>query len=147
LDPGAATQIRLRLTDAPPPLPFDRAFDAMFDLRIREADEFYARILSPGLSADARNVARQALAGLLWSKQFYHYVVKQWLDGDPAQPAPPPARRRGRNCDWKHLYNSDVLSMPDKWEFPWFAAWDLAFHCVPLALVDPDFAKEHRILM
>ena len=88
------------------------------------------------------SVARQAFAGLLWSKQYYHYVVKHWLDGDPAQPPPPPAREHGRNREWTHLYNADVISMPDKWEYPWYAAWDLAFHCVPLALVDSDFAKE-----
>ena len=85
---------------------------------------------------------RQAFAGLLWSKQFYHYVVKDWLDGDPAQPPPPAERRDGRNREWRHLYNADVISMPDKWEYPWYAAWDLAFHCVPLALVDSEFAKE-----
>ena len=90
---------------------------------------------------------RQAFAGLLWSKQFYHYVVRDWLDGDPAQPPPPAERRDGRNSEWTHLYNADVISMPDKWEYPWYAAWDLAFHCVPLALVDPEFAKEQLVLM
>ena len=85
---------------------------------------------------------RQAFAGMLWSKQFYHYVVRDWLDGDPAQPAAARSDATGRNHDWAHLYNADVISMPDKWEYPWYAAWDLAFHCVPLALVDPDFAKE-----
>ena len=94
------------------------------------------------LADDARAVMRQALAGLLWTKQFYHYDVKTWLDGDPAQPPPPADRRRGRNAEWTHLYNDDVISMPDKWEYPWYAAWDLAFHCVPLALVDADFAKD-----
>ena len=89
---------------------------------------------------------RQALGGLLWTKQFYHYDVRRWLEGDPTQPPPPPERRRGRNREWTHLYNSDVISMPDKWEYPWYAAWDLAFHCLPLALVDPDFAKEQLIL-
>ena len=90
---------------------------------------------------------RQAFGGMLWSKQFYHYVVKDWLDGDPGHPSPPAARKRGRNHDWTHLYNADVISMPDKWEYPWYAAWDLAFHCVPLALVDSDFAKEQLMLM
>ena len=99
------------------------------------------------LTDDQKNVARQAFAGLLWSKQYYHYVVKSWLEGDPAQPAPPAERVRGRNHEWTHLYNADVISMPDKWEYPWYAAWDLAFHCVPLALVDSDFAKEQLILL
>ena len=89
---------------------------------------------------------RQAFAGLLWSKQFYHYVQEQWLAGDPAQP-PPPDRRQGRNGEWAHLFNADVLSMPDKWEYPWYAAWDLAFHCLPLALIDSDFAKDQLVLM
>ena len=97
--------------------------------------------------ADAQNVMRQALRGMLWSKQFYHYVVKQWLEGDPGNPPPPPERRNGRNHEWPHLYNADVISMPDKWEYPWYAAWDLAFHCIPLALVDSDFAKEQLVLM
>ncbi|MBC7932458.1 MAG: glucosidase, partial [Rubrivivax sp.] len=99
------------------------------------------------LAPDAKNVMRQSFAGLLWSKQFYHYVVKDWLAGDPGQPAPPAARAEGRNHEWGHLFNSDVISMPDKWEYPWYAAWDLAFHCVPLSLVDSDFAKEQLILM
>ena len=84
---------------------------------------------------------------MLWSKQFYHYVVKEWLQGDPANPPPPAARNIGRNHEWAHFYNADVISMPDKWEYPWYAAWDLAFHCIPLALVDPDFAKEQLTLM
>ena len=92
-------------------------------------------------------VMRQSLGGLLWSKQFYHYVIEQWLDGDPGTPKPPAERRNGRNHEWKHLYNADVISMPDKWEYPWYAAWDLAFHCVPLALVDSEFAKEQLMLM
>jgi hypothetical protein len=99
------------------------------------------------LSPDARKVARQAFAGLLWSKQFYHYEVRQWLDGDSRQPSPPGERRHGRNREWAHLYNADVISMPDKWEYPWYAAWDLAFHCVPLALVDAEFAKEQLALL
>ena len=101
----------------------------------------------PSLSDDARLVARQAFAGMLWSKQFYHYVVSDWLEGDPAQPSPPPERRQGRNHQWTHLFARDVISMPDKWEFPWFAAWDLGFHCVALAHVDPQFAKEQILLM
>ena len=122
-------------------------FDQTFALRLSEADEFYAKVIPHDLTPDARNVMRQGFGGMLWSKQFYHYVVKEWLDGDPGNPPPPPERRQGRNHEWPHLYNADVISMPDKWEYPWYAAWDLAFHCIPLALVDSDFAKEQLILM
>ena len=120
---------------------------AVFNLRKREADEFYATVIQGDLSADAQSVMRQSLAGMLWSKQFYHYVVRDWLAGDENQPPPPQGRKKGRNADWGHLYNADVLSMPDKWEYPWFAAWDLAFHAIPLALVDSDFAKEQLLLL
>jgi hypothetical protein len=143
---GETQTIRLRLTDVEN-APLDRTFDRTFQQRKKEADEFYADIIPQDLSADARNVMRQSLAGLLWSKQFYHYVVKDWLQGDPGQPEPPAERRKGRNRDWAHLYNADVISMPDKWEYPWYAAWDLAFHCVPLALVDSEFAKDQLMLM
>ena len=122
-------------------------FEEIFKQRKREADEFYAEIIPQDLSDDARNVMRQAIAGMLWSKQFYNYAVKDWLEGDPAQPKPPEQRKDGRNREWTHLYNADVISMPDKWEYPWYAAWDLAFHCLPLALVDSDFAKEQLLLM
>ena len=122
-------------------------FDETFAARIAEADEFYSGLISDDLSDDAKSVQRQAFAGMLWSKQYYHYVVKEWLEGDPAMPKPPDSRLEGRNHEWKHLYNSDVISMPDKWEYPWYAAWDLAFHCLPLALIDPEFAKEQLILM
>ncbi len=122
-------------------------FDAIFAQRIAEADAFYNDLAPAQLSDDARSVQRQAFAGMLWSKQFYHYVVEQWLEGDPAMPKPPDSRLTGRNSRWKHLYNSDVISMPDKWEYPWYAAWDLAFHCLPLAMIDPQFAKEQLILM
>jgi len=115
--------------------------------RRAEADEFYATVIPDNLSDDARNVMRQALSGMLWSKQFYHYVVKDWLEGDSAFPPPPKQRKHGRNTEWTHLYNDDVVSMPDKWEYPWYAAWDLAFHTVPLALVDSDFAKKQLILL
>ena len=147
---GGERVVRLRFTEEPQSTVdavFGEGFERIFETRRREAEEFYAGVIPEHLSPDARGVMRQALAGLLWSKQFYHYVVKQWLEGDPAQPAPPPERKRGRNSEWKHLYSADVLSMPDKWEYPWFAAWDLAFHCVPLALVDSDFAKEQLILL
>jgi Glycosyl hydrolase family 63 C-terminal domain len=122
-------------------------FDALFTLRQKEADEFYASRVAGDISDDAKNVLRQASAGLLWSKQFYHYDVRTWLDGDPAGPPPPAQRWKGRNKDWTHLYNDDVISMPDKWEYPWYAAWDLAFHCIALALVDPDFAKDQLVLL
>jgi hypothetical protein len=148
---GGTVTVRLRLNDERPARdgrdPLGRAFDRIVEDRRREADEFYETVLPTTLSTDAKLVSRQALAGLLWSKQYYHYVVKDWLDGDPAQPAPPSERRRGRNSQWTHLYNADVISMPDKWEYPWYAAWDLAFHCVALALVDSDFAKEQLLLL
>jgi len=146
---GKSFQIKLRLTKNEWPAqknPLEGDFDRIFAHRIREADEFYASVAPDSLSSDSRNVLRQAFAGLLWSKQFYHYVQREWLAGDPAQPAPPDSRKLGRNSDWPHIYNADVISMPDKWEYPWYAAWDLAFHCVPLALVDPDFAKEQLVL-
>ncbi len=125
----------------------DTSFEDVFSARIREADEFYASRLSPELSPDARNIARQAYAGLLWSKQFYHYVVADWLTGDPEQPQPPDERKTARNSDWTHLYSRDVLSVPDKWEYPWFAAWDLAFHMIPFADIDPDLAKKQLVLL
>ncbi len=121
--------------------------ESIFSQRIAEADEFYADIVPSNLSDDAKNVMRQSLAGMLWSKQFYHYVVKDWLEGDPAFPPPPKERQTGRNSEWTHLYNDDVISMPDKWEYPWYAAWDLAFHCISLALVDSEFAKRQLVLL
>jgi hypothetical protein len=143
LEAGRSTTLRLRLAAAstPPRTPFGRGFDELFRTRIAEADEFYAERIPAALSDEERRVARQAYAGLLWSKQFYHYVVPHWIEGDPAQPPPPEQRRNGRNCDWTHLYNRDVISMPDKWEYPWYAAWDLAFHMLPFARIDPAFAK------
>jgi hypothetical protein len=140
--------VRLRLTaaDVSAKSAFT-SFDKTFALRKREADEFYAEVIPQDLSDDAKNVMRQGFAGMLWSKQFYHYVIKDWLHGDPGNPPPPRERDKGRNHEWLHLYNADVISMPDKWEYPWYAAWDLAFHCVPLALVDSDFAKEQLTLM
>ncbi len=148
LEPGETRTVRLRFMPAASAAPpFDAAFEAVFADRIREADDFYATVIPAALSADGRNVMRQAFAGMLWSKQFYHYVVRDWLNGDPSQPKPPVERSSGRNHEWSHLYNADVISMPDKWEYPWYAAWDLAFHCVPLALVDSEFAKQQLILM
>ena len=119
----------------------------VFVQRIKEADEFYADIIPENLSGDAKSVMRQSLAGMLWSKQFYHYVVKTWLEGDAPFPPPPLGHQTGRNSDWTNLYNDDVLSMPDKWEYPWYAAWDLAFHCITLAIVDSDFAKRQLVLL
>lgn len=148
IGPGQTAVVRLRLAPPgpTPALPFER-FDEVLAVRIAEADDFYATVTPEGLSADAKNVMRQGFAGMLWSKQFYHYVVRDWLEGDPGHPPPAAERKRGRNHEWGHLYNADIISMPDKWEYPWYAAWDLAFHCVPLALVDPDFAKEQVMLM
>ncbi len=147
--PGERKTIRLRLAKERSKKSSDAFadFDRVFADRFREADEFYDTVIPKHLSDDARSVMRQSLGGLLWSKQFYHYVIEEWLNGDPATPKPPSARVNGRNHEWKHLYNADVISMPDKWEYPWYAAWDLAFHCVPLALVDSEFAKEQLILM
>ena len=118
-----------------------RADPAIFDKRMSETDDFYEHLLG-GLDEDRKNVARQASAGLLWSKQFYHYIIKDWLVGDQNEPKPPAGRWSGRNHDWLHVYSRDVISMPDKWEYPWFAAWDLAFHMVPFAHLDPAFAKQ-----
>jgi len=145
---GERIEVRLRLTDADFKTKSAFAdFDKIFARRKVEADEFYATVIPSDLSPDAKNVMRQGFAGMLWSKQFYHYVIKDWLQGDAGNPPPPVERLKGRNSQWPHLYNADIISMPDKWEYPWYAAWDLAFHCIPLALVDPDFAKEQLTLM
>jgi hypothetical protein len=142
---GDHAVVRLRLSADGISAPF-RGFDRLIDLRRREADDFYRRLQS-GLTEHQRPVQRQALAGMIWSKQFFYYDVPQWLKGDPGQPAPPAERARGRNHEWKHLNNADIISMPDKWEYPWYAAWDLAFHTISLALVDPDFAKTQLVLL
>jgi Glycosyl hydrolase family 63 C-terminal domain len=151
--PGKSRTIRLRLRKIDPPSPGSGVagnekardtfsdFDEIFAARKAEADEFYAQHAPASLTSEHRAIQRQAFAGMLWSKQFYHYIVEQWLDGDPGQPPPPNERENGRNSEWRHLYNERIMSMPDKWEYPWYAAWDLAFHCIPLALVDPHFAK------
>jgi hypothetical protein len=141
--------LRLRSTATPveSPVRFGSACDSLFATRVREADAFYNAIVPESLDGHSRMVMRQAFAGLLWSKQFYHFVVKDWLEGDPAFGPPPAARRSGRNSAWGHLYNADVISMPDKWEYPWYAAWDLAFHCVAFAHIDANFAKEQLLLM
>src|SRR5919202_72102 len=147
---GQTKIVRLRLVVArhavPSPLDklsaFGAEFETIFQNRKREADEFYNRICSAySLTEDMQNVQRQAFAGLLWSKQYYHYVLEDWLKGDPAGPPPPESRLGTRNHEWVHLFNDDIISMPDKWEYPWYASWDLAFHVIPLAIIDPDFAK------
>lgn len=126
---------------------FGQPFDEIFERRLSEADDYYSSIIPVELSGDARNVMRQSLAGLLWSKQFYHYVVDDWLAGDKNQSSPPTERFTGRNAQWGHIFNADVISMPDKWEYPWYAAWDLSFHCITLSLVDSEFAKEQLSLL
>jgi hypothetical protein len=140
--------VQLRLTHRPtsPTAAFKEAA-ALFAERRREADDFFGVVQAGIADADARNVQRQALASMIWSKQFYYYDVPEWLHGDSAQPPPPADRRNGRNHEWRHLNNADILSMPDKWEYPWYAAWDLAFHCIPLALVDVEFAKSQLVLL
>lgn len=147
---GETVTVELRLAamidQHPHEAPF-ADFGAALTARREEADAFYNVVLPANLSQDAKLVARQAFAGMLWSKQFYHYIVDEWLQGDPAAPTPPAARQAGRNNDWPHLFNRDVISMPDKWEFPWYASWDLGFHCVTLAHVDPQFAKDQILLM
>ena len=148
LDPGASSVIQLRLhADSADGAAGPVDAGQVFQQRQTEADEFYALWLRKGASDASRHIARQASAGLLWTKQFYYYSVEQWLEGDPAQPPPPPGRDQGRNHNWKRLYNRDVISMPDNWEFPWYAAWDLAFHMIPFARLDPDFAKEQLVLL
>ena len=143
---GSSWTIRLRLSRADLQQPF-ATFDKIFEQRRAEADAFYARVNPYPISDDLRSVQRQAFAGLLWSKQFYYYDVHEWLKGDPLAPKPPEGRWDGRNREWVHLNNADVLSMPDKWEYPWFAAWDLAFHVIPIALIDPEFAKQQLVLL
>jgi hypothetical protein len=148
--PGETLSLRLRLAAIAGNHLFDDPFadfDANFRQRCEEADEFYGVVLPPALSDDAKLIARQAFAGMLWSKQYYHYVMTDWLQGDPRQPTPPPERLQGRNSDWLQFFTRDVLSMPDKWEFPWFASWDLGFHSVVLAYLDPQYAKRQILLM
>ena len=144
---GVKAVIRLRLTAGERAGAFGTEFNEVMTARRAEADEFY-RALTPAESSDQdAMVLRQAMAGMLWGKQFFHYDVARWLDGDPAGPPPPPQRLHGRNSAWRHLNNHDVISMPDPWEYPWYAAWDLAFHCVPLARLDPAFAKNQLLLL
>jgi hypothetical protein len=142
---GGSVVVRLRLVDGEPKNAFGD-FDKVFEQRIKEADEFYSTVIPTKLSDDSQLVMRQAIAGMLWCKQWFHYDVGRWLNGDPTAPKPPESRKHGRNRDWTHLYNDDVVSMPDIWEYPWYAAWDLAFHTIVLALVDPQFAKDQLTL-
>jgi len=141
-----ALAIRVRLTRGTVAKPF-HDFDKLVIQRRREADEFYAELQKDLTDADARLVQRQALAGMIWSKQFFYYDVPEWIKGDANQPSPPSERKHGRNREWSHLNNADIISMPDKWEYPWYAAWDLAFHCIPLAMVDGEFAKSQLVLL
>ncbi len=148
LGSGQSRRIRLRLSLEPQlDDPFGNAFSEMLQTRATEADHFYQQVNPFSLTDDERAIQRQALAGMLWNKQFYNYVVYDWLKGDPAEPTPPASRLKGRNHEWAHLYSNDILSMPDTWEYPWFAAWDHAFHMIPLAMIDPDFAKSQLILL
>jgi hypothetical protein len=153
VEPGGSREFRFRLTAADPsdhvetdPTGF-ADFDETMTLRQSEADEFYATVIPQAASDQEKRIARQAFAGLLWSKQFFHFDVRRWLDGDPTTPPPPPGRKFVRNSDWRHLSSHDVILMPDAWEYPWFAAWDLAFHCVTMAHIDPEFAKSQLILI
>ena len=146
LGQGETVVLRLRFVDAKNTQPFID-HDELFAKRKHEADIFFDTVMPRELTPEARSVYRQAVAGLLWSKQYYHFDVHRWLAGDPTSPPPPDGRKQGRNREWAHLYNSEVLSVPDKWEYPWYAAWDLAFHTIPLSIVDADFAKEQLTLM
>lgn len=149
LAPGETQVLKLRISNWEPGTfqPFDEQFEAVFTQRIQETDEFYADVLPHTLGEDETRVIRQAFAGMLWGKQFYYLDIKTWLNGDAGQPPPPPERLKGRNHEWTHLYNSDIISMPDAWEYPWYAAWDLAFHCTTFALIDPEFSKEQLVLL
>ncbi len=144
--PGAKVELKVRLVRRPTNDPFGD-FERVLEARRGEADEFYRHLQKDIASQDARIVQRQAFAGLIWSKQFYQFDIPLWLNGDPGQTPPPEARRQGRNAEWRNLTNADVLSMPDKWEYPWYASWDLAFHCIPLAMIDSAFAKHQLVLL
>ena len=145
---GGIASFRLRLfpAGAAPERPFGPSFDQIFRRRIEETNAFYDTVIPRDVSEEERSVIRQAYAGLLWNKQFYHYIVEDWLKGDPSMPPPPPARLEGRNADWPHLFNRDIVSVPDKWEYPWYAAWDLAFHMLPFSRIDPEFARQQLVL-
>ena len=147
IEPGQTVTISLRLSKVIQTQPFDQQFEQVFVDRKGEADLFFAALAPANATPKLMQIQRQALAGLLWGKQYYNYDIPHWLRGDPGHPSPPPERWLGRNAAWQHLNNEDVISMPDKWEYPWYAAWDLAFHTVPLTMVDPVFAKNQLILL
>jgi Mannosylglycerate hydrolase MGH1-like glycoside hydrolase domain len=148
LSPGETKVLKLRLTpETSLQAALGPTFNQVFVREIGNADAFYNRIAAPGMSSELRSIQRQAFAGMLWTKQFYYYVVDDWLEGDQAFPPPPEVRKRGRNSRWVHLYNKDVLSMPDKWEYPWFASWDSCFHTIVWAMIDPDYAKQQLYLL
>ena len=140
--PGECAVVRFRVSKKYEGYLDEELFDDIIEQRRQEADEFYYRISPLPMADDLRNIQRQALSGMLWTKQHYHFIWDQWANGDPAMPPPPPGRKAVRNQNWKHMYLDDILSMPDSWEYPFFAAWDTAFHCIPLAMVDPEFAKK-----
>lgn len=140
--PGECAVVRFRLSKKMQPYLDEELFDDIMEARRQEADDFYFRVSPLPMTDDHRNIQRQAFSGMLWCKQYYHFVQEHWLHGDPTQPPPPPGRKEIRNSHWRHMHLDDILSMPDSWEYPFFAAWDSAFHCIPLAMIDPDFAKK-----
>lgn len=148
---GGCVVVRLKMTHNTPEEDLSIIDEELFDDQVEDrridSDEFYSRIARGPITDDLRNIMRQALSGMLWTKQYYQFIQKEWIEGDPGQPPPPPERKWVRNKEWKHMYINDILSMPDKWEYPWFATWDTAFHCIPLAMVDPAFAKKQLDLM
>ena len=143
----SSAEIRLRFSSKKSSTnPLTKTFDTIFDSRTKESDEFYEAIARPKSSKDQRNIQRQAFAGMMWTKQYFNIDMPKWFNGDKGQPKPPEGRKNGRNREWMTLNNEDIISMPDAWEYPWCAAWDLGFHCVSIAMVDPVFAKEQLIL-
>jgi hypothetical protein len=146
IESESSVTIKLRLSKQPLRDPLNNEFDEIFARRIKEADEFYNQLIK-SQNEDLKNIQRQAFAGMLWNKQFYYFDIPSWLNGDKDQPPPPEQRKWGRNSDWMTLNNEDIISMPDKWEYPWYATWDLAFHCIPLATLDAQFAKDQLVLL
>jgi hypothetical protein len=146
LAPDGSVIIKLRLSKEPLQYPLSKGFDKVFDNRLKDADDFYNGLIR-SKNEDLKNIQRQAFAGMLWNKQFYHIDIPRWLNGDPNGPPPPKQRKHGRNSEWHTLNNEDILSMPDKWEYPWYATWDLAFHCIPLGMLDVQFAKDQLVLL